>query len=157
LTGWLPRLVAYVPATIHTKLIASFLSMVLLLIVVGVVGLQVLTQANRRDEELVALQRKMASYRQLQNDTTTQLYGVASALLSPDPQTLDTALRQLNLFSYDLERLQFVAQDEADLLKQIEADHKQFIAVMTEVIDLTRANRGAEAREIQIKQANPLA
>jgi len=92
----------------------------------------------------------MASYRQLQNDTTTQLYSVASALLSPDEQTLDTALRQINLFSYDLERLQFVAQDEADLLKRIEADHKQFIVVMTQVIELTRGNRVTEARKLQL-------
>src|SRR6266511_3812364 len=143
LTAWLPRLVARVPAPIYTKLLAAFLIIVTLLIIVGAVGLQVLQEANRRDEELVALQRKMASYRQLQNDTTSQLYSVASALLSPDEQTLDTALRQLNLFSYDLERLQFVAQDEADLFNRIEADHKQFIAVLSQVIELTRAGKVA--------------
>jgi signal transduction histidine kinase/ActR/RegA family two-component response regulator len=157
LTAWLPRLVAREPAPIYTKLLAAFLVIVALLITVGTVGLQVLQEANRRDEELVALQKKVASYRQLQNDTTTQLYSVASALLSPDEQTLDTALRQLNLFSYDLERLQFVAQDEADLLKRIEADHKQFIAVMTQVIELTRASHGVEARKLQLTQAAPLA
>jgi signal transduction histidine kinase/DNA-binding response OmpR family regulator len=157
LTAWLPRLVARVPAPIYTKLLAAFLVIAALLITVGVVGLQVLNDANRRDEELVALQRKMASYRQLQNDTTTQLYSVASALLSPDEQTLDTALRQLNLFSYDLERLQFVAQDEADLLKRIEADHDQFIAIMTQVIELTRASRVDEAHQLQLTRAAPLA
>jgi signal transduction histidine kinase/DNA-binding response OmpR family regulator len=157
LTAWLPRLVARVPAPIYTKLLAAFLVIVALLITVGTVGLQVLQEANRRDEELVALQKKVASYRQLQNDTTTQLYSVASALLSPDEQTLDTALRQLNLFSYDLERLQFVAQDEADLLKRIEADHKQFTAIMTQVIELTRASHGVEARKLQLTQAAPLA
>jgi signal transduction histidine kinase/DNA-binding response OmpR family regulator len=157
LTAWLPRLVARVPAPIYTKLLAAFLVIAALLITVGVVGLQVLQATNRRDEELVALQRKMASYRQLQNDTTTQLYSVASALLSPDEQTLDTALRQLNLFRYDLERLQFVAQDEADLLRRIEADHDQFIAIMAQVIDLTRAGQLSAARQLQLTQAVPLA
>ena len=55
--------------------------MVVLLIMVGVVGLQVLGEANRRAEELVGLHRKIAAYRQLQHDTTGQLYSVASALL----------------------------------------------------------------------------
>jgi signal transduction histidine kinase/CheY-like chemotaxis protein len=157
LAAWLPRLVARVPAPIYTKLLAAFMIIVALLIIVGAVGLRVLNDTNRRDEELVALQAKMASYRQLQNDTTTQLYSVASALLSPDPQTLDTALRQLNLFSYDLERLQFVAQDEPDLGKRIETDQKQFIGVMTQVIELTRAGRLDDARKLQLTQAAPLA
>ena len=56
------------------------------------------------------LQRKIAAYRQLQHDTTGQLYSVASALLVPDDRTLDATLRQLNQFGYDLDRLQFVAQ-----------------------------------------------
>src|SRR5262245_24055881 len=157
LTAWLPQLVARVPAPIYTKLLAAFLVIAALLITVGVVGLQVLQATNRRDEELVALQRKMASYRQLQNDTTTQLYSVASALLSPDAQTLDTAQRQLNLFRYDLERLQFVAQDEVDLRERIEADHDQFIAIMMQVIMLARSGHLPEARQLQLTQAVPLA
>ena len=37
---------------------------------VGAVGLEVLTGVNRRAEDLVKLQRKIAAYRQLQHDTT---------------------------------------------------------------------------------------
>ena len=55
-----------------------------LLIMVGAVGLQVLSGVNHHAEELVTLQRKIAAYRQLQHDTTAQLYSVASALLVPD-------------------------------------------------------------------------
>ncbi len=50
---WLPRLVARVPAGVHAKLPAAFLAIVVLLIMVGAVGLQVLGEANRRDEEFV--------------------------------------------------------------------------------------------------------
>ena len=38
--AWLPRLVARVPATVHTKLLAAFLAIVVLLIIVGAVGLE---------------------------------------------------------------------------------------------------------------------
>jgi len=78
---WLPRLVARVPATIHQKLLAAFLSIVVLLITVGAVGLEVLSGVKRHAEEVVTLQRKIAAYRQLQHDTTAQLYSVTSALL----------------------------------------------------------------------------
>ena len=65
---------------------------------------------NRRAEDLVKLQRKIAAYRQLQHDTTGQLYSVAAALLVPEDRSLDAILRQLNQFGYDLDRLQFVAR-----------------------------------------------
>src|SRR5215468_11886169 len=100
--AWLVRLVARLPLTVHAKLLAAFLAIVLLLIVVGAVGLQTLSAVNRRADTLVQLQRKIAAYRQLQHDTTGQLYSVAAALLVPEEQSLDATLRQLNQFGYDL-------------------------------------------------------
>ena len=81
IVDWLPRLVGRVPATVHSKLLVAFLTIVVLLITVGVVGLQLLSEVNRRGEEMVKLQRKIAAYRQLQHGTTAQLYSVTSALL----------------------------------------------------------------------------
>ena len=66
---------------------------------------------------MVQLQRKIAAYRQLNHDTIGQLYSVASSLLTPDERTLEATLRQLNQFGYDLDRLQYVAQDEKELLR----------------------------------------
>ena len=154
---WLPRLVAQVPASVHAKLLAAFLAIVLLLIAVGAVGLQVLSRSNRRANELVALQRKIAAYRQLQHDTTAQLYSVASALVVPDEQTLDATLRQLDQFGYDYDRLQFVAKDEAELLDQLRKNYDQFIRIVTKVVELIRAGKAAEGRELQLAQVGPLA
>ena len=79
---WLIRLVARLPASVHAKLLAAFLAMVVLLITIGAIGLQVLSAVNRRAEEVVTLHRKIAAYRQLQHDTTGQLYSVTSALFT---------------------------------------------------------------------------
>src|SRR5438128_10891153 len=116
--GWLIRLVSRAPVSVHGKLVAAFLAMVVLLIIVGAVGLRALSDVNRRAEDMVKLQRKIAAYRQLQHDTTGQLYAVASTLLVPDERTLEATLRRLNQFGYDLDRLQFVARDEVELLGQ---------------------------------------
>ena len=156
-SDWLPRLVAQVPASVHAKLLAAFLAMVVLLIAVGAVGLRVLSEANRRAEELVKLQRKIAAYRQIQHDTTSQLYSVASAFLVPDERTLEATLRQLNQFGYDLDRLQFVAKDEVELLSQVREDYDQFIQVVTHVVELIRGGKVAEGRELHLTQAGPLA
>src|SRR5215831_12884888 len=154
---WLPRLVARVPAGVHAKLLLAFLAIVFLLIAVGVVGLQVLRQSNRRTSELVALQRKIAAYSQLQQDATAQLYSAASALLVPDEQKLDATLRQLSQFGYDYDRIQFVAKDEAELLDEIRNNHDQFIQIVTKVIELIRVGKTVEGRELQRAQASPLA
>ena len=145
------------PATVHAKLLAAFLIIVLLLIAVGAVGLEVLSGVNRRAENLVKLQRKIAAYRQLQHDTTSQLYSVSSALVVPEERTLDATLRQLNQFGYDLDRLQFVAKDEVELLAQVRDDYEKFIAVVTHVVELIRKGRVTEGRELQLTQAGPLA
>src|SRR5262249_13790894 len=44
-----------------------------------------------------------------------------------------------------------------DLINQIESDHRQFISVMTQAIELTRSGQVAEAHNLQLKQATPLA
>jgi hypothetical protein len=95
---------------------------------VGVVGLEALTGVNRRTEELIKLQRKIEAYRQVQHDTTSQLYSVATALLLGDEQTLSSTLRQLNQFGYDVDRLEFVAKDEVELIDQFRRDYNRFIA-----------------------------
>ena len=157
MTDWLPRLVARVPATVHAKLLAAFLAMVVLLITVGAVGLQVLSEVNRRAEELVTLHHKIAAYRQLQHDTTGQLYSVASDLLVPDERTLEATLRQLSQFGYDLDRLQFMAQDEVELFGRVREEYDQFIQVVTHVVELIRGGKVAEGRELQLTQAGLLA
>jgi signal transduction histidine kinase len=150
-------LVLRVPARVQFKLLTAFLAIAMLLIMVGAVGLQALSGVYQRAEQLVKLQRKIEAYRQVQHDTTTQLYSVASALLSADDRTLSSTLRQLNQFGYDVDRLQFVAKDEVELLGRFRQDYERFIEIVTRVVDLIRAGGAAEARDLQAAQAAPLA
>jgi signal transduction histidine kinase/CHASE3 domain sensor protein len=150
-------LVSRVPARVQTKLLVAFLAMVALIILLGAVGLQVLSGMNARTEELIELQRKIAAYRQVQHDTTRQLYGVATALLSGDQRELDGILRQLSQFGYDLDRLQHVAEGEVDLLATVREDYDRFIAIVTGAVERARAGQVQEAREVQLSEARPLA
>jgi signal transduction histidine kinase/CHASE3 domain sensor protein len=149
--------VSRVPARVQTKLLVAFLAMVALIVLLGAVGLRVLSGMNERTEELIELQRKIAAYRHVQHDTTRQLYGVSSALLSEDDRALDSVLRQLSQFGYDLDRLQYVAQDEVELLGEVRADYDRFIGIVTEAVERARAGQVTEARELQRTEARPLA
>ena len=157
LLRWLPLAVARAPATLHTKLLVAFLAIVGLLLAISVVSLAELGRLNQRAEDFVNLQRKIAAYRQIQHSTTSQLYSVATAMLAPDAGALDATLRQLNQFGYDLDRLQFVAQDEVELLQRVRVEYEGFTAAVSEVIELIRAGKVAEGRSAQIERAGPLA
>jgi signal transduction histidine kinase len=149
--------VARIPARVETKLLVAFLAMVALLVALGAVGVSVLGGAQRRTNDLIGLQRKIAVYRQVQQDTTTQLYEMSSAMLLSDDKALTVALRKLNQFDYDLERLQFVTAEDVALSGQVRQTYDQFVAIVNQVAELYRAGRIADARQIQLRQARPLA
>jgi hypothetical protein len=83
--------------------------------------------------------------------------GEDAASLVPDERSLEATLRQINQFGYDLDRLQFVARDEVELLGRVREDYEEFIKVVTRVVELIRAGRVADGRELQLAQAGPLA
>ena len=118
-------------------------------------GCRACARSIERTEELIKLQRKIEAYRQVQHDTTSQLYSVASALVSSDERTLDSTLRQLNQFGYDVDRLEFVAKDEVELLEQFRRDYDRFVAVVTQVVELIRGGRTAEARDDSAATGQP--
>ncbi|MGR9161886.1 ATP-binding protein [Rhizobium leguminosarum] len=151
LIGWVARL----PARVQTKLLIAFLSIVGLLIVLGAVGLQVLSGVNAQTTELIKLQRKIAAYRQVQHDTTNQLYSISTALLLQDERMLGAALRQLNQFGYDLDRMEFVAASEEQVLGQVRQQYNQITAKVTRVVELIRAGRTDEARRMQLDEIIP--
>jgi CHASE3 domain sensor protein len=136
--GTLAGLVSRIPARVQVKLLAAFLAIEVLLIVMGAVGLQVLSGVNQRTDELIRLQRKIEAYRQVQHDTTNQLYSVSSVLLSSDDLTLSSTLRQLNQLGYNVDRLQFVAKDEVELLDRFRQEYERFTNVVTQVVELIR-------------------
>jgi signal transduction histidine kinase len=121
------------------------------------VSVSELGHVTGKAEDLVKLQRKIAAYRQIQHDTTLQLYSVSSALLVPEQQTLDSTLRQLGQFGYDLDRLQFVARDEEEILARVRADYESFTAVVSDVVALIRRSETAAASKLQTEKARPLA
>ena len=129
----------------------------MLLLVVGIAGLQGLNGANARVDQLIELQRKTAAYRDLRQTTSDELSAVASALASGSALELDTAARQVNLAVFDVDRLEFVAPDERDLVAQLRQVHTSFAAALTAAIDLARAGRPEEARQRYAREAKPLA
>ena len=144
---WLPDRVARIRASVRTKLLTAFLSMVALLVVLGAVGLGALQSADKRATELVQLERRIAAYRQLQHNTREQLHAVASAFLAADERELDTSLRWLQRLNYDFDRAEYVARDDNQLLRDIKAEYGTLIETGTQIIEFIRSTvrRGTRA------------
>src|SRR5260370_27682406 len=70
---------------------------------------------------------------------------------------LESTLRRLNQLRYHVDRLEFVAKDEIDLLDRFRKDYDQFTSIVKEIVELIRTGRAAKARELQVAQAAPLA
>jgi len=153
----LPRVVARIPASVHAKLLVAFMAVVVLFIVLGAVAMQALGRANRRADDLVEVQRKIAAYRQLQHQTTAQLYSVASALLFPDERILGTARRQLDQLRSTLDRLEAVGKAEALLLAAIREDYDRFMGAMDRALESIAVGTVGEGRELQLREVAALA
>jgi signal transduction histidine kinase len=122
-----------------------------------VIGLQALNGANARADQLTQLQRKTTAYQALRQTTSDALSAVAAALAFGTAAELETAARQVKLAVLDVDRLEFVAADERDLVAQVREAHLAFAAALTAAIDLAAAGRPAEARARYVEDAKPLA
>jgi signal transduction histidine kinase/HAMP domain-containing protein len=151
LADWPSRLIARIPATVHAKLIVSFLAVAGLLIALGAVGLETLSRVNRGAEELVKRQQRIVAYRQFQRDTAL------APSWSWNDRTLAATLRRFNEFRYDLDQLQFVAMGDGAPLAELRADYDQFTEVVARTVDLLRAEDAVAAAELLRTRANPLA
>jgi signal transduction histidine kinase len=143
--------------SLRTKLLMAFLVIEVLLVSVGVIGFLSLREADQQTNRVLALQHKIEAYRQVQHDTLRQLYGVSTALALPNETTLASALRQINQFGYGLDRISFVEKDEVALLDQVREEYARFIAVVSDVVELIRNGRAADAKQRELVELGPLA
>ncbi len=155
----LARAVGRVPVKLRTKLVASFAVIAALLVVVAVLGLRVLGQANARVESLGTLQLRAATYQSLQtqahqlrqliglrvSNASVNAYAGGTAIPSGtswtrSDQAIAAALAQLGPASNE-SRFGFVPPPEdKSRLTRIRTDYRRFQAALTQIIALDRAN-----------------
>jgi signal transduction histidine kinase/HAMP domain-containing protein len=150
-TGWLPRLIARIPASVHAKLLLAFLATAALLIILGGVGLKVLSGVNSRAEDLVKRQERIGAYRQFQHDVSLP------SSWSWNERTLSATLAQLNQFRYEFDQLQVVAMDDTDRLGRVRDDYEQLTAAVGQVVELIDAGASVESQKRALLKASALA
>jgi signal transduction histidine kinase len=167
------RAVARIPATVNRKLLAAFVSIVVLLVTVGVLGLRVLGDSNDRIETLGKLQQRTAAYQNLQTEAKElrlllgvraggqdlATYGGGTTSASANSAVdggIETTLAQIGPAS-DITQLGFVPPAaERTVLTQIRSDYAQFSIVATQMLSWDRAGNPSEALQLQHSKGEPL-
>jgi signal transduction histidine kinase len=161
------RAVARVPATVNRKLLVAFVSIVVLLVTVGVLGLRVLGDSNGRIETLGKLQQRTAAYQKLQTDATQlRLQEGLRSCVGPDCEiyiqgttsigqvleldgSIETTAAQIGPES-GIATLGFVPPAaERTVLKQIQSVYTQFSDVSSKILTQDTAGKLSLAQVLE--------
>jgi len=165
----LVRAVARVPVKVRTKLLVAILSIAALLVVVALLGLGVLGQANVRAERLGALQVRVAGYEQLEADAAVLRQELAICAGNADYQTWlhrgrpsagpsPTCLRSIQQPVASVLALLGTATQvgfrptsgEAARLDRIKTDYRRVKALVARIVGLKVASDALHARAEQL-------
>ena len=174
----LVRAVGRLPAPVHIKLLVALVAAVFPMVVVGLIGLLVLSESNGRVEALGLLQQRATAYRELRTDVAQIRIlfglraggGVAATASAVNPQsllTIDRAItstlsrpdRATDLANLGLDSL----PDEESELAEILNDFAQLSEVMSQITFLDEASGAAAPSlinaglSVQQTEAEPLA
>ncbi len=158
--GPLPRffrpavdLVAGIKATIHTKLLAGFLVIALLLLSMGVVSVIVLERVNDQVARLTALSNQVNQARQMIYEVTAQSHFRAMALLTDDPSWTEKIYVAKGEFDANLAEIRrYSIPPRPEFFDTLSTANQVFRESSDEVTDLYMASAVDEALLVHIDQ-----
>lgn len=144
--------VAGIRATVHTKLLAGFLLIALLLLSMGMLSIVVLGRLSDQVETLTALNRQSSQARDMIYEVTSQSHFRAMALLELDDLSYTPKIYAAKqAFADDLVEIQtYGARSEAGLFDDLEATNLRYAESGDEVTELFEAGRHEEALRLHI-------
>src|SRR3989449_7210003 len=156
--GPLPRIarpfvdwVARVRATVHTKLLAGFLVIALLLLSMGVLCIVVLDRVNRQVVTLTALNRQTDQAREMIYEVTAQSHYRAMALLTGNETWTGKIYTAKDLFAQNLAELRtYAVPDRTAFFDELQAANARFTEMSNQVTALDEAGERAQAIKMHI-------
>ena len=149
--------VARIPARIETKLLVAFSGIVALLILLGGIGLGVLSELNRHTEDIIATDREVAEYYRLQHDVDGLMVAVSLAMWLPGPEYVDRAAADIEEVQRALARLATLPTSPMADLGEIRAESHRFVVALDRILALCREGNIDRAGVLLIQEAQPSA
>jgi signal transduction histidine kinase len=155
--GTIVRWIATIKASVHAKLLASFLLVTLLFIGLGVMSLQTITKMSSQGQLLDEVHERVHWSQEIQHALALQMNFTAMALLLREESTVENILRENNRFNNTLARLEKSAQpEEVQLIQRIRSAQGEALTTVADIANLVRDGKVDEAMRLQLKTEYPL-
>jgi signal transduction histidine kinase len=155
--GGVVRWVAGIKASVHAKLITGFFIVTLLVVAMGALSLQAITQTARQSVLLDEAHKRVEWSRQIQNELALQMNFTAMALLLKDEATVAKILRANNRFNNFLALIAEAAMvEEQGVIERIRTAQGTVLTVVADIANLLRDGKASEAMTLQQSKGYPL-
>ena len=146
--------VARIKATVHTKLLAGFMLIALLLLSMGVVSIIVLNRVNDQVETLTRLNHQASQARDMIYGVTAQSHYRAMALLKlDDPTWTPKIYAAKDEFAKNMAEMRtYAVPSEVALLDHVESTNEVYAESSQAVTDLFEVGKVDQALQLHIEQ-----
>jgi len=155
--GALVRGVAAWPASVHRKLLVSFLVVTVLFIAMGVVSLRTISAMSGQAHALDSAHERVHWSQEMEHALAMQMHFTALALVARDDATIARILRENNRFNDTLARIERAAPDDERLLIQrIRTQQEEAMSIIADIANLIRDRRFDAALDALRTREEPL-
>jgi signal transduction histidine kinase len=155
--GNLVRWVASIKASVHAKLLAGFLLVILLFIGMGVMSLRTIAKMSSQGQLLDEAHERVHWSQEIQHALALQMNFTAMALLLRGEAIVENILRENNRFSNTLARLEKAAQpEEVELIQRIRTAQGEALTTVADIANFVRDGKINDAMQLQLSKEYPL-
>jgi signal transduction histidine kinase len=155
--GPLVRRVARLRVSVHSKLLAAFLLIALLLIALGVTSLESIASVARQSRLLDQARERVDAMRQIEHALGLQMNFMRNALALRDDASIESIFRENNRFHDTFNRLEGSAgPDQRDAIRAIRRSQDQVMATVARIAALIRDDKADEAMDLHLSEGYPV-
>ena len=155
--GPLVRRVARLRASVHAKLLGAFLLIALLLIVMGITGLESIAGVARQSRLLDQARERVDAMRQIEHAIGLQMSSMRNALALRDDASIESIFRENNRFYDTFDRLENAAPPaQRETIRAIRRTQDQVMATVARIAALIRDDKADEAMDLHLSVGYPL-
>jgi signal transduction histidine kinase/CheY-like chemotaxis protein len=153
----LVNMVAAIPGSVHTKLLAGFLATAVLLVGMAVFSVIIINRLDQRSQDISRLQEKIDDTQQMLYAVTAQSHYRAMAFLTHDNTFNDKVTNEKRIFSNLLSRVEALSgPDQAAFFQSVHDSNARYDAASAQVLARYQAGDIAGATDLHLKQEHPI-
>jgi signal transduction histidine kinase/ActR/RegA family two-component response regulator len=153
----LVNLVAASPGSVHTKLLAGFLTTAVLLVGMAGFSIIIIDRLDQRSQDISRLQEKIDDIQQMLYAVTAQSHYRAMAFLTHDNSFNDKVTAEKHIFSQLLNRVEALSgSSQADFFRSVRDSNARYDAASAQVLALYQAGNIAAATDLHLKAEHPI-